>query len=132
MAVPKKTKYIIFHKRGKKIAPQDKAVIFTTMNQLIHPVKNELVTQLERISNNNSAPESRTSKLLGIYFDEHLSFDQQINILTNKKIINLSILLIGLNTFSYLNLLQHYIPFINDFFMKAPFCFFLLLTEAAG
>ena len=79
-----KTKNIIFNTRGKKIAPQGKVVILYN-NEPAHSFKNELVTILERIVHNNSAPESRPFKLLGIYFDGHLSFDQHINILTTTK-----------------------------------------------
>ena len=40
----KKTKYIIFHTRGKQIDPQGKFVIFYN-NEPANPFKNELVAQ---------------------------------------------------------------------------------------
>ena len=44
----------------------------------------KLVSELERIHSNHENPTSRSYKLLGILFDEHLSFSHHIDLLKNK------------------------------------------------
>ena len=72
-----KTKYIIFHTRGKKIDLNGKTLIFDK-NDPISPHNPNLVCELERIHNSHIDPSSRSYKLLGILFDEHLSFNYHI------------------------------------------------------
>jgi hypothetical protein len=43
-----------------------------------------LISPLERRCNSNVDPASRTYKLLGVYFDEHLTFDHHCRHICNK------------------------------------------------
>jgi hypothetical protein len=77
-----KTKYIIFHMRGKKIDNNTLDVIYNE-NELSEN-NNEQITILERYHNNHKNDECKAYKLLGIFFDENLSVDHHIKHLTNK------------------------------------------------
>ncbi len=78
-----KTKYIIFHTKGKKIETQGKVLIYDDNYDSLNPDP-ALVTPLERIHNKNPDINSQTYKLLGIYFDENLTFNYHITQLANK------------------------------------------------
>jgi hypothetical protein len=69
-----KTKFIIFHIRGKNTDPSLK----------IFYEPNDNNPELERIHNNPVAPEDRFYKLLGIKLDETLSFDCHNKYLCSK------------------------------------------------
>jgi hypothetical protein len=76
-----KTKYIIFHTRGK---PVDNTVkILYDDNE---PDENfpERIYELERIHNNHPVHANRSYKLLGIHLDENLSFDSHTKHLCSK------------------------------------------------
>ena len=70
-----KTKYIIFKPKGVKInIENDKGIVFDK-NEIGYPKNKDKITPLIRIHNDNPDPCNRTYKLLGLYLDEHLSFD---------------------------------------------------------
>ena len=48
------------------------------------PVNPSLITPLERVHNNNQSTENQTYKLLGIYFDENMTFNTHISKLCAK------------------------------------------------
>jgi len=75
-----KTKFIIFRTHGKRIDPMD-CQLFYNMNEIGHPVDPALISPIERIHNEGS---TTCFKLLGVLFDEYLSFDQHINQLCSK------------------------------------------------
>jgi hypothetical protein len=76
-----KTKFIIFHTRGKHINPDLK--LYYDDNE--PDDQNEsLIYELDRIHNNHASPDNRSYKLLGIHLDEHLSFDQHTKYLCSK------------------------------------------------
>ncbi len=78
-----KTKYIIFHTKGKKVETNGKVLIYDDNdNDLNH--EPSLITPLDRIHSNHPDPNSRYYKLLGVYFDENLNFNHQINQLSSK------------------------------------------------
>jgi sarcosine oxidase/L-pipecolate oxidase len=77
-----KTKYIIFHVPAKKVDNSLTLCIDTNLPNTPH--KPELVTEIERIHNNHTNPNSRSFKLLGIYFDENLSFNHNTTALISK------------------------------------------------
>jgi len=78
-----KTKYIIFRTRGKKLHENLPEVVYDE-NEIGCPFNPDLVTTLERYHNNHQKPDCRTYKLLGIYLDEHLTFDLHVNNLCKK------------------------------------------------
>ena len=69
-----KTKYIIFHGRGKdtKNAP---CIIFN--GNEIGQTDNSLIYKIERLTNTNG-PDAKFYKLLGVYFDEHFTVEKNI------------------------------------------------------
>jgi hypothetical protein len=76
-----KTKFIIFHLKGKKI---DHNVSLTyddnepgeNIPSLIHPIEN--------FHSNHPNPKCRSYKILGIFIDENLTFDFHTNHITAK------------------------------------------------
>jgi hypothetical protein len=78
-----KTKYMIFRTKGKKLPDILPELIFDE-NETNCPFNPNLVTTLESYHNNHPNADSRSYKLLGILFDEHLSFDYHVNHLTRK------------------------------------------------
>ena len=78
-----KTKYIIFHNKGKKVQTNDKPILFDC-NIPNTPHDPALVCPLERIHSKHQSPDSQSYKLLGIYLDENLSFDKNTSFLISK------------------------------------------------
>jgi len=75
-----KTKFIIFHNKGKKVDLKGKEITFHS-----NPSSpSSPPTPLERIHSKHPDPSKRSYKLLGILIDENLSFEYQINSLRNK------------------------------------------------
>jgi hypothetical protein len=77
-----KTKYIVFRTRGKPINPLDCNLAF---NNIEIGVQNnpDLVYPIERTHNDG---ETKSFKLLGVLFDEYLSFDEHItHLCTNNS-----------------------------------------------
>ena len=77
-----KTKFIIFHNKGKDINLNGLNIIYDD-NEL-NDNDPQLITPLERYHDNHIKPECRAYKLLGVYLDEHLSFNFHTNYLCNK------------------------------------------------
>jgi Reverse transcriptase (RNA-dependent DNA polymerase) len=78
-----KTKFIIFHTKGKRINLNGKTLVFNN-NEIGKPEDPNLVTPLERICNSNDIASNRAYKLLGVYFDENLSFGYHVQHICNK------------------------------------------------
>ena len=77
-----KTKFIIFHHRGRKINLDNISIFYNDNEPGCSDPK--LIFQLDRIHNNHEKPECRAYKSLGIFLDEHLSFNHHINHLSKK------------------------------------------------
>jgi hypothetical protein len=75
-----KTKFIVFRTQGKKIEANE-CVLYFNNNEPGKPVNPALIYPIDRIC--NDGPE-KCFKLLGILFDEYLSFDAHISHLCNK------------------------------------------------
>ena len=77
-----KTKFIIFCTRGKQI-DNNVANIFINTNEIgsNDPLK---IYELQRVYSNHDNIENRDYKLLGVYFDEYLSFDKHVNTICAK------------------------------------------------
>jgi Reverse transcriptase (RNA-dependent DNA polymerase) len=78
-----KTKYIIFHSRGRIIDLNGKTLLFDN-NPPNAPLNPALISPLERIHDYHPDPVSRSYKLLGILLDEHLSFNANTDLLLSK------------------------------------------------
>ena len=78
-----KTKYIIFHSRGKKFDFDENSIVYNK-NEIGKPQNTDLITPLERIHDLHPQKDSRAYKLLGVHFDETLSFQYHANSLCNK------------------------------------------------
>jgi len=78
-----KTKFMIFHTKGKKVEPNHKNIIFNNneANDLDNPAN---IFILERYHSNHQSEECRAYKLLGIFIDEHLTLNYHTNTLTKK------------------------------------------------
>jgi hypothetical protein len=75
----KKTNFIIFHTRGKKIDANCPDVVFNS-NDLNSPSPDpNLIYKLERIHDLNPDNKLRNFKLLGVFFDEHLTFNKHLS-----------------------------------------------------
>ena len=79
----KKTQYIIFRTKGKKIDTQDKEIVFND-NDPEAPQNPHLIAKLDPVHNNHTNKELRSYKLLGIFLDEYLSFDTHVQAMLNK------------------------------------------------
>jgi hypothetical protein len=75
-----KTKFIIFRTRGKIINPDDCQLVFNS-NEIGLQENPALIYPIERIHNEGN---TKSFKLLGVTFDEYLSFDEHINNLCAK------------------------------------------------
>ena len=78
-----KTKYIIFHSKGKKVDLQNLEIVFNN-NEIGKPQIQSKITKLERIHNGHPDKNSRSFKLLGVHLDETLSFKKHIETTCNK------------------------------------------------
>jgi hypothetical protein len=75
-----KTKYIVFRTRGKKIDPNECKLVYND-NEIGTVEDPNLIYPITRIFNDG---EERNFKLLGVLFDEFLSFDDHISSLCAK------------------------------------------------
>jgi hypothetical protein len=75
-----KTKYIVFRTRGKIINPLDCQIVFNG-NEIGKPENPDFIHNIERIYNEG---ETQNFKLLGVLFDEFLTFDDHIKSLCTK------------------------------------------------
>jgi hypothetical protein len=75
-----KTKFIVFRTRGKIINPLDCQLVYNG-NEIGQPEDPSLIFNIERIHNDG---DTKSFKLLGVLFDEYLSFDEHINHLCTK------------------------------------------------
>ena len=78
-----KTKFLIFHSRGKKVDMENKRIVFDN-NDPLAPYNPDLVSELEGIHSNHNDPSSSSYKLLRILFDEHLSFNFHADLIKSK------------------------------------------------
>jgi hypothetical protein len=75
-----KTKFIVFRTRGKRVDPADCNLVFNN-NEIGQPEMQNLIYPITRIHNDGT---ENSFKLLGVFFDEYLSFEAHINNLCTK------------------------------------------------
>jgi hypothetical protein len=78
-----KTKFIIFHGKGKKIDLNGLEIVFNE-NEIGKVPDPNLITPLERIFDKHPLKNGQTYKLLGVHLDETLSFKTHIEIISSK------------------------------------------------
>jgi hypothetical protein len=78
-----KTKYIIFHNKGKKIDMRGLSVQIDENTNTSNPDPLKIHV-LDRIHNDNPNVSDRSFKLLGVHIDENLNFNSHVAILSNK------------------------------------------------
>ena len=93
-----KTKYMIFHVKGKKIT-NPPHVMFDE-NEPGLPLNQNSITVLERYHSSHENKSCRAYKLLGIYLDENLTFDFHAKHVTGK--LNKSMYCICIIPFNHL------------------------------
>jgi hypothetical protein len=76
-----KTKFIVFHTKGKTI---DNSISLTYDDNEPNQYDPNLVSSVGQIYTNHPDKQYRAYKLLGIYLDEHLSFDYHTHYLISK------------------------------------------------
>ena len=75
-----KTKFIIFHTKGKKIDFKNEKLVFDT-NEFGKLPDPSLVREIDRIHNNGT---EKAFKLLGVLLDENLTFSAHVNYIGKK------------------------------------------------
>ncbi|MFN9960867.1 MAG: reverse transcriptase domain-containing protein, partial [bacterium] len=75
-----KTKFIVFRTRGKRVEPTQCELLFNN-NEIGPPEDPNLIFPITRIHNEG---EEKSFKLLGLLFDEYLSFDSHVDNLCSK------------------------------------------------
>jgi hypothetical protein len=85
-----KTKYMIFHTKNRKIDMQNLEVFFN-FNDVGSIENPSLKFTLTRVHNGGSK-DNQTYKMLGVLFDEHLSFNTHVTYMQNKIAKSLFIL----------------------------------------
>jgi len=114
-----KTKYMIFRTRGKQIDANLPNLIFDE-NELGCPFNPTMITTLERCHNTNPNVEARSYKLLGIYLDEHLTFDFHVNHLTKKLSKSLHCIRMAKNNLNLPGLKSLYYALIHSHLSYCP------------
>jgi hypothetical protein len=79
-----KTNYIIFRTRGKTINADLPDVVFNSNDPDSPDQCPQSIYKLDRIHDNNPDIKLRNFKLLGVFFDEHLSFNKHISHVCSK------------------------------------------------
>jgi len=75
-----KTKFMIFRTHGKQVNHGDCGVV-NNSTEIGHPDDPNMIMEIGRIHNNG---EEKSFKLLGVHFDEYLSFDHHIKHICSK------------------------------------------------
>jgi hypothetical protein len=75
-----KTKFIVFRTHGKQINPDHCRIVFNS-NEIGQPVNPDMIKPIERIHNEGN---EKSFKLLGVYLDEYLSFNDHVSKLCAK------------------------------------------------
>jgi hypothetical protein len=79
-----KTKYIIFKPSNKKVEIGPGEGVLFNNNDIGETSDESKIFALDRIHDDNPNVADRTFKLLGVYFDENLNFNQHCNHVCNK------------------------------------------------
>jgi hypothetical protein len=113
-----KTKFIVFHNRGKKVDMNGLNIVYGDNEPLADDP--HLVVPLERYHDGNPRPECTAYKLLGIYLDEHLSFNYHTDFLCNKISRSLFCIMQAKNILTPAALKTLYFAFIQSHLNYCP------------
>jgi len=112
----KKCKYIIFHKKGKKIDINTPNLVFN-LNEPGLPVNEADIIPLDRISTLSS---EKTYKYLGILIDEHLNFNPHVDYICSKLSKGLFCLRRGKSFLNKKSLLTLYYSIFHSHLLYCP------------
>jgi hypothetical protein len=113
-----KTKFIVFHNRGKNVDLNGLNIVYDDNEPLADDP--HLVVPLERYHDGHPKPECRAYKLLGIHLDEHLNFNFHTNFLCNKLSRSLFCIRRAKNILTPLALKTLYFAFIQSHLNYCP------------
>ena len=114
-----KTKYIIFHSKGKKI-PENLNSIHFDENEPGLPFDQNKITVLEKYHDNHIDKSCRAYKLLGVYLDEHLSLDFHTRHIANKLTKSMYCIKMAKNNLNYKGLRSLYFALIHSHLSYCP------------
>ena len=114
-----KTKYIIFHARNKKVDPGNSVLVLNN-NEPGQTPSNELIIPLTRICNVNENENDKSYKLLGVWFDENLTFDIHVKKLCTKLTRSLFIIRRAQNFLTDKALLSLYYALFHSHLLYCP------------
>ena len=77
-----KTKYIIFHKKGRQLNLQGLSILYNDNEPFCNDP--ELISNIDRVYSEHPSPECRVYKSLGIYLDENLTLNYHFTCLHKK------------------------------------------------
>jgi hypothetical protein len=116
-----KTKYMIFRTKNRNINLQGKNVVFDfNYNDNASTYDNDKVIVLQRVHNNGD-PDNQTYKLLGVLFDEYLTFNQHLQYVQSKISRSLYLLNRSKNFLSKTALRMLYFATVHSHLNYCPF-----------
>jgi hypothetical protein len=113
-----KTKFIIFHNKGKSTELNGRELLYDDNEP--NAEDPHLIIPLERYHNNHPNPDCRAYKLLGIHLDENLSFNYHTNFLCNKLTRSLFCIRRAKNLLTPAALKSLYFAFIQSHLSYCP------------
>ena len=114
-----KTKYMIFRVKGKQI-PNDCPPLLYDENERDLPFNQDHITVLERYHDKHAKNEGRAYKLLGIFLDEHLTFDFHVQHLISKLNKSMYCIRMAKNILNYKGMRALYFALIHSHLSYCP------------
>jgi hypothetical protein len=114
-----KTKYIIFRTKGKKV-PENAPPVIYNENEPNLPYDPNVITILERYHDKHVSNDCRAYKLLGVFLDEHLTFDKHVSHIVNKLNRSLYCIRMAKHNLNYTGLRSLYFALIHSHLSYCP------------
>jgi len=114
-----KTKYIIFRTKGKKV-PDNVPPLVYNENEPNLPYDPNGITILERYHDKHVYNDCRAYKLLGVFLEEHLTFDVHVSHIVNKLNRSLYCIRMAKNNLNYQGLRSLYFALIHSHLSYCP------------
>ncbi len=114
-----KTNYIIFHTKGKQIDNTDVDIVFDC-NEISKTHDPKLVFKLERIYDKHPNEKPRSFKLLGVFFDENLTFNKHCSYVGSKLSRSIFCMKRAANFLSLKSLRSLYFAMVHSHLIYCP------------